>query len=60
MKVSWGVLGCLRTCAELPSGPVLVIAGLGVQLGPFYTHPGKVEAATNCGSLCSYKQVAQD
>ena len=35
-------------------------AKLGQRLGPCHIHLGPAEAATNCGSLCSSKQVAQD
>ena len=52
------ILGCLETFAELLLGLVQVKAGLGVQLGPFYIHPGPAKAATNCRSLCSSKQDA--
>ena len=49
------ILGCLGTFANLPPGPVLAKANIGVQLGFSCTHPGPTKAATNCGLLCSSK-----
>ena len=52
------ILGCLGTFADFPPRPVLVKASLGTKLGPSFAQPGSAQAATNCGLLCSSKQVA--
>ena len=54
---SWGALELLLT---FPLGPVLVKSCLCAKLGLSHVYPCLAEAATNCGSLCSSKQVAQD
>ena len=48
---------CPGPFAHLALGSVVVEASLGLQLGPSHTHPGPAEAATNCGLLCSSKEV---
>ena len=53
------ISGYLGAFADLPLGLVLVKDGVGEQLDLSHTHPGPAEAATNHGSLCSFKQVAQ-
>ena len=53
------ILGSLGPSAHQLPGPVLLKAGLGVQLIFSYTYPGPAEAATNCGSFYTSKMVAQ-
>ena len=47
---SWGALGLLLTCPRLEAGR---------HLGPSHLHQGSAEAATNCRSLDSSRQVAE-
>lgn len=42
-------LGCPAPFADLPPGWILVEASLGLQLGPYLTHPGPAEAAKDDG-----------
>ena len=53
------ISGCLGTFADLPSGLLLVEAGLGIQLGTSHVYPGPAEAATNFEFPGSSKLVAQ-
>ena len=48
-----------QSFVDLPLCWVVVGAGFGAQFGTSHTLLGPVEAATNCGSLSSSKQVAQ-
>lgn len=50
---------CLGPFADLQLALVLMEPSFGTQLGPSHSHQGPAKAATNCGSLCSSKQVAQ-
>lgn len=52
---SWGDLSLLLSCPHL----VLVDDGLGTQIEHEHMHSGPTEAATDCWSLCSSKQVVQ-
>ena len=55
------ISGYLRTFADppLPLGPVIIKTALCAELGPSCTQLGPAEAATNCGTFCSSKQVAR-
>lgn len=59
-QMAWRLISwCLEPFADLSLGSVLMEASLDTQSGPFHVHPGLAEAATNCGSPYTFKQVAQ-
>ena len=51
------ISGYIGPFADLPQDSVLVVGKLCSEHSPSHTHSGPAEAATDCGSLCSSKQV---